>query len=187
MRPEHEHYDTIEQWIRQSLFECSDFLYDRDLFQKELRRIWEQYDVPVESLYSFFRNIQLFHIKKNSHSIKTSMPELLDQLQNGTTILMLARQVNCPPHLLARRIVEATTTLKKKELTAAMRDPTKITADAITHDRWRSLRPILAEQVREAQDHDPLQSQHADKERHIVGIEMEVVLEHCLQEMGMWE
>ena len=48
MRPEHQHYDTIEQWFRKSISEGHDFLFDSQLFDNEMRRMWEAYDVPYE-------------------------------------------------------------------------------------------------------------------------------------------
>lgn len=48
MRPEHHHYDTIEGQLRSSISEGRNFLFDSDLFDQELRRLWDAYDVPYE-------------------------------------------------------------------------------------------------------------------------------------------
>ena len=44
--PEQLHYDTIEKFIQTSIRSGADFLFDKDLFDVELRRLWETYNVP---------------------------------------------------------------------------------------------------------------------------------------------
>jgi hypothetical protein len=48
MRPEHIHYDTVENWLRESIAVGRPFLFSQTLFRHELTRIWETYDVPYE-------------------------------------------------------------------------------------------------------------------------------------------
>jgi len=48
MRPEHIHYNTIEEFLLQSIKSGREFLFDADKFEKELTRLWEQYDVPYQ-------------------------------------------------------------------------------------------------------------------------------------------
>jgi hypothetical protein len=45
---EDEHYDAIEQWIRKSIHEGSDILFDPELFDIELRNKSEEYNFPYE-------------------------------------------------------------------------------------------------------------------------------------------
>lgn len=48
MRPEHLHYDVVEQYLHRSIKEGKAFLFDSQAFEKELRRLWEEYDVPYQ-------------------------------------------------------------------------------------------------------------------------------------------
>lgn len=48
MRPEQQHYDTIEKWLRESIAMGRGFLFDQTMFRRELTRLWETYDVPYE-------------------------------------------------------------------------------------------------------------------------------------------
>ena len=48
VRPEHQHYDTLEKHLRAGVSDGSDYFFDPHLFDKELRRLWETYDVPYE-------------------------------------------------------------------------------------------------------------------------------------------
>lgn len=47
-RPEHEHYVAIEEHLQKCIKEGSDFLFHTKLFEEELRRLWETYDVPYQ-------------------------------------------------------------------------------------------------------------------------------------------
>jgi len=47
-RPEHVHYDLIEEHLQRSIQEGSDFLFDTAKFEAELRRLWEEYNVPYQ-------------------------------------------------------------------------------------------------------------------------------------------
>jgi len=48
MRPEHLHYDVVEQYLQRSIKEGKAFLFDSQAFEKELRRHWEEYNVDVQ-------------------------------------------------------------------------------------------------------------------------------------------
>ena len=53
-RPEHEHYETLEQWIKDSIRKGADFLFDADLFDQELHRIWDDLDIhPHVSVFIY--------------------------------------------------------------------------------------------------------------------------------------
>lgn len=84
---------------------------------------------------------------------------------------------------------------KKKGLAKAMKDPMNElgTMDVIAPEYHASEKKFagqaasstrLAIQVKEAIDSDPMYGPIHDKERHIVGVEYEVVLEHYLLETG---
>jgi hypothetical protein len=49
MRPEHLYYDQIEHWIRGSISAGEEFLFDPDLFRRELKGAWIRYGVPYEA------------------------------------------------------------------------------------------------------------------------------------------
>lgn len=123
---------------------------------------------------------------------------LNEYLQGRRTITELAIQANYPPYLFARYIVEALTNAGKKDLTKAMRDPVKeLTLDLIDAKYQKSERksvehtgasttPRLAAQVQHALGCDPMYGPLHDKERHVVGVEYEVVLEHYLKQTGTY-
>jgi hypothetical protein len=116
---------------------------------------------------------------------------------NGCSIKSLAKKVNYSPYLLARLIVETVAGLKKKTLAKAMRDPQLHlgSIDAIA-DEFRATEtssPVLqgtgttrlAMEVQESIDMDPIYGPLQDKERHLVGVEYEVVLEFDLTSLGL--
>jgi hypothetical protein len=47
-RPEHVHYDALEKHVIRSVEEKREFLFDRDKFDGELRRLEEDFEVPYE-------------------------------------------------------------------------------------------------------------------------------------------
>lgn len=123
------------------------------------------------------------------------MKGTLEQYKKGASILELARAVNYPPHLFARYVVEAVTSLGRKQLAEAMRDGTALKSAEVIVDEFVPSEQVrqpppepgttrLATEVKQAQDADPLHGPRSDKERHVIGIEYEVVLEHYLSEMG---
>ena len=44
--PEQLHYKTIENFFQTSISSGADFLFDKTLFDIELQRLWETYNVP---------------------------------------------------------------------------------------------------------------------------------------------
>lgn len=227
MRPEHTYYDAIEGYLRTSIVSGRDFLFDPQLFDDELRRLWETYDVPCQaravtmlvvnydlcdscqsytashflayyyyyyyqSLQSFIRNLHVAHVKKTAPAIKNALPTLVDEyVQGRATIRELAKKCNYSPYLLARFIVEAVTTFRgKKALADAMRDPLhQLGSLDVIHPNYRSSEAVststrLARQVQDAMHFDPMYGPRHDKERHLVGVEYEVVLEYKLNAMS---
>jgi hypothetical protein len=157
-----------------------------------------------QSLHSFIRNLHVIHVKKTAPAVKESLAVYLDEYKNGRTIKELAKRANFPPYLFSRYVVEAvavTTGLNsKKGLTKAMKDPMNElgTLDKIAPEYHASEKQFagdaasstttrLAIQVKEAIDSDPMYGPQHDKERHIVGVEYEVVLEHYLLETGKFQ
>jgi hypothetical protein len=57
--------------------------------------------------------------------VRRNISQQLSQYEQGVSITQLAQQVNYPPYMLCRSIVEAVVVSKKgkKELTQALRDP----------------------------------------------------------------
>lgn len=165
-----------------------------------------------QSLYSFFRNVHVHHVKKTTPCVRAKMKKSVREYsEHGRSIVDMARSANFPPHLFARYVVEAVTKIVKKKIGEAMRDPTILDSPDVVADeflaseRWirsppppppdssgeassTSLPPPkttrIATEVREAQQSDPMYGPMHDKKSHIVGIEYEVVLEHYLNEMG---
>jgi hypothetical protein len=139
------------------------------------------------------------HVKKTAPAVKESLALYLNEYKNGRTITELAKRANFPPYLFSRYIVEAVAVTagvnKKKGLAKAMKDPLNElgTMDVIAPEYHASEKQFavqsasstrLAVQVQEAIDSDPMYGPIHDKERHIVGVEYEVVLEHYLLETG---
>lgn len=48
MRPEHKHYDEIERLFNERIKNGDAILFDPTLFDKEMTRLWEAYDVPYQ-------------------------------------------------------------------------------------------------------------------------------------------
>jgi hypothetical protein len=152
-----------------------------------------------QSLHSFIRNLHVIHVKKTAPVIKESLAGYLNEYKNGRTITELAKRANFPPYLFSRYVVEAVAVTvginKKKGLAKAMKDPMNElgSMDVIAPEYHASEKKFadqaasstrLAVQVKEAIDSDPMYGPMHDKERHIVGVEYEVVLEHYLLETG---
>jgi hypothetical protein len=143
------------------------------------------------------------HIKRTAFKLKNSLPRYLDQYKKGKSIQDIAKRANYSPYLLARYMVQEMTTLDKKEITNAMKDPmnllgtsdviqSKYRNDALDKAIWstkhqqqqQSKTTRLAQEVRDIIDSDPMYGPMHDKGRHLIGIEYEVVLEHKLQTIG---
>lgn len=59
MRPEHLHYETIEKHLQKCIKNGCDFFFDTKLFDEELTRLWDTYDVPYE-----VRNRIIMHARR---------------------------------------------------------------------------------------------------------------------------
>jgi hypothetical protein len=224
MRQEHLHYAEIESWFQKSVSAGSDFLFDTKLYERELNRLWDKFDVPFEVsgrykresntlsdtsnsivivvyqlLQSFLRNVHVIHVKRQSSAIKKSLGNLADKYMAGSTIVELAKKENFPPYLLARWMVETITSINSKSaLTEAMREPATILDPSVIlpdYEESESVRPSCSSdssipsrislEVQEAINADPMYGPLHDRERHTVGVEFEVVLEHLLSTRGL--
>lgn len=47
-RPEHIHYKTIERFVREGMEKKSDCFFDKDAFEKTIRRLELEYEFPYE-------------------------------------------------------------------------------------------------------------------------------------------
>jgi hypothetical protein len=103
--------------------------------------------------------------------------------------------VNYPPALFARYLVEAATAFGgKKKLATAMRNPSiALKSKNVIVEKYRhseNIRPSqqhttrLSVEVIQAIDADPMNSPKQDKQRHTIGVEYEVILEHFLNKMS---
>jgi hypothetical protein len=127
--------------------------------------------------------------------VKATLPSLVQDYLKGCSIVDLAKKMNYPPYLLARYVVEEVSSLSggRKVLAKAMRDPEHCLGcvDAImevhrfteSSDAFQGT-TRLAQQVEDATKADPLYGPIHDRDRHMVGVEYEVVLEFKLQSMG---
>ena len=162
-----------------------------------------------QSLQSFIRNLHVAHVKKTAPQVKNALASIVDEyVQGRTSIIALARKCNYPPYLLSRFLVEAITKDNlgpggKKVLTDAMRRPLQrlasldviapqyraseqrqATASTTTAKSSATTTTRLAREVQDAMIADPMYGPRHDKERHIVGVEFEVVLEYKLKALS---
>jgi hypothetical protein len=154
----------------------------------------------TQTLLSFVRNLHLIHVKRKAPYVKEFLPShVKDYCEGRSTIKELAIKANYPPYLFARYIVEAVVAnSSKKVLAKIMKDPIgELTLEMIDPLYYEAEKRFieqsadtsttrLALQVQQAVNCDPMYGPYHDKERHIVGIEYEVVLEHYLQQTGTY-
>ena len=191
-------------------------------------------DQNKQSLNSFLRNVHLKRVKKQTYSIKNQINRQIvpAYINKGISILQLSKTYNFPPALLSRSIMDKITTLPKKKLSEAMRDPIgKLNSLDILSDPYRASptsseghchssnkgaannslsagmerenlvmdpfsgqviqysqteEPVtrLAKEVQEAICMDPLYGPRSDRERQIIGMEYEIVLEQIIRSMS---
>ena len=142
------------------------------------------------------RNLHTSHVKKKAPIIKNNLPSIVADYVRGNTIKELALKNNFPPYLLARYVVEVITEENlgrgKTALAEAMRHPLRhLGSMAVIAEKYRASETTttnetttttrLAREVAEAILVDPMYGPRNDKERYMVGIEFEVVLEFKLK------
>jgi len=192
-------YNKVERWCRDQISSGRGILFDPVLFQTELKATSKDFNFPLESLQSFFRNKYVKHIKSNSHKVRDNMQtKYIKEYMLGKSIKDLAEETNFSPALLARRVVEEMTDLGKKGLSSAMKNPLEELGSINTikekyresEERGRKSSSLttkttrLAREVNEAIASDPLCGPATDRERHFIGIEYEIVLERGLKNLG---
>lgn len=117
-------YYRVERWCQDQIRNGSDFLFEPRLFQSTMKEASKDFDFPLESLHSLFRNTYVKHIKTNSRRVQNNLQTvLIEQYLGGKSIKDLAKESNFSPAILARRVVEEMTILGKKKLSAAMKNP----------------------------------------------------------------
>mmetsp|Transcript_32486 Transcript_32486/g.71310 ORF Transcript_32486/g.71310 Transcript_32486/m.71310 type:complete len:388 (+) Transcript_32486:41-1204(+) len=137
--PSNADYDGVEQWCRAVVKAGHPLLFSPTVFTDELDDASVKFNMPVESLHSFLRNIHLIHVKKNSHMLRNNVQAHVEDYVSGNmSILDMARAMNYPPYHVARTIVEHVANLtdgtggavsssrnsgNKKAVTEAMREP----------------------------------------------------------------
>lgn len=142
------------------------------------------------------RNLHVVHVKKTAPTIKNHLSSIIQYvLQGKATILGLSRKWNYPPYLLTRSILEETVDFssfdenKKKALADILRDPyllKNVSLLSMYQSFGLNTCNLLSGQVKEAVDADPMYGIESDRDRHLVGIEYECVLEHYLNSMSKW-
>ena len=150
--------------------------------------------------------MHVHHIKQTAPIVKANLETYgSEYIDNGTSILALAKQANYPPYLFCRFMVEHLTNLKKTDISAAVTNPmqylseknnpsillkhsrqppTTTTTTSQAADSDTTARQRLARDVYEAVTADPLCGPRHDVARRMVGVEFEVVLEQQLSALG---
>jgi hypothetical protein len=138
----------------------------------------------------------LHHVKKAAPRVKSTLKGILQRYGEGQSIVALAWQVNYPPYLLSRFIVEEISRHggNKKSLAATMKHPAaflKTQEDlkqqyAYTEKVATNMEDCtrLAAEVLRAIDCDPMYGPSHDRQRHLIGVEYEVLLEYQLKELS---
>ncbi|GAX09403.1 hypothetical protein FisN_6Lh224 [Fistulifera solaris] len=195
--PEHRHYGTVEKLLRNSVSEGQDFLFDSVKFHEELLNLETKYGFPYDSLVSFLRNLHLHHVKKAAPRVKSTLKGILQRYCEGQSIVDLAWQVNYPPYLLSRFLVEEISRHggNKKSLTATMKHPASfLKTKEDLKQQYEFSEEVgsnmedctrLAAEVLRAIDCDPMYGPSHDRQRHLIGVEYEVLLEYQLKELNI--
>lgn len=89
---------------------------------------------------------------------------LVDQFKAGESLLDIAEWINLSPTMVARRILELYCKWNRKQITEALRDPSRITDERLRED------------VRICIDCDEYSGPHVDRIRNVVGLEYELRL-----------
>lgn len=150
----------------------------------------------LKSLVSFLRNLHLHHVKKSAPKVKAMLKSIVKRYCDGQSIIALASQMNYPPYLLSRFIVEEVS-LKggnKKSLAKTMKDPRTFLKDrsdikekyafSESSEDPKLLYTRLATEVIKAIECDPMYGPPHDRQRHLIGIEYEVLLEYQLNDLS---
>ena len=123
-RKDESDYTKVERWCRDQIWHGSDFIFDPILFEAAIKAASKDFDFPLESLQSLFRNFYVKHIKVTSHTVKESLQtKLIKEYSSGRSIKELAKESNFSPALLARRLVEEMTALGNTKLSTVMKNP----------------------------------------------------------------
>lgn len=150
-----------------------------------------------QTLLSFFRNLYVLHVKKRAPVVQRNIANLVEDYSKGTSLVDIAKKFNFPPFLLARYMVAELTLLPKKSLADAMRDPSKYLGSRdvlssqyrVSEMSWSGMEAfntrIEMETIKAIQT-DPLYGPLHDKERYLVGVEHEVLLEYCLRKLSKY-
>jgi len=193
-------YDDVENWINMVVNSGHDLLFDVETFDHELKEACKKFGFPFESLHSFLSHLHLKHIKKKTFVVRNQIKSfVLPEYDRGTSIQKLAQILNFPPSLLSRIIIENISTLSKKKITEALRDPKKklnsisiiLEEHFISEEKYIKQKDMgngstttrLAKEVYEAVDSDPMYGPRFDLQKHRIGIKYEHILEETLRSM----
>jgi len=209
---EMERYNALVYWCRESISGNKDFLYDTCLFHDAVHAATLDFGYPYESIQSLLRNLHLNHVKNTAYRVKSQSKRHAERYTQGESIMSLAQCNRYPPYLFARAIVEEITNFRgRKGLTDAMRDPMgklghnsavleayqeseqvesipgHTGVDTLCNHYSNTMSPVtrLAAEVLDVIKRDPMYGPTHDAERSRVGIEYEIILEQCLQAMGI--
>lgn len=155
-----------------------------------------------QSLVSFLRNLHLHHVKRAAPRVKSSLKSIVKRYCEGQSIVTIATQVNYPPYLLTRFVVEEISVNggNKKSLAAMMKQPATFLqtksdlkekyaySEAATTNSVpkKDCTTRLAAEVIHAIACDPMYGPSHDRQRHLIGVEYEVLLEFQLNELSKY-
>lgn len=199
-------YDGIVQWCQDAIDENKDFLYDVKLFDQAMHDASVRYQIQPTSLNSLMRNTHVWHVKITTRHVKAALSKqnpgsmVHDYIHKGKSLWQIAKSLRYPPYLVARNMLEVLTTIPRKSLTDAMRDPVAklgnttvvlrpeyIASESFAgpprdYDAVDTTR--LAREVLHVLAMDPMYGPTHDAARHSIGVEYERLLEELLDKIG---
>lgn len=198
-------YDGIVQWCQDAIDENKDFLYDVTLFDQAMHDASVRYQIQPTSLNSLLRNTHVWHVKITTRHVKAALssskqnPAVVhDYSHKGKSLWQIAKSLRYPPYLVARNMLEVLTTIPRKGLTDAMRDPVAKLGTTVLLLRPEYIAsessfegPLqyaaetrLAREVLHVLAMDPMYGPTHDAARHTIGVKYERLLEELLDKIG---
>mmetsp|Transcript_47133 Transcript_47133/g.69833 ORF Transcript_47133/g.69833 Transcript_47133/m.69833 type:complete len:339 (-) Transcript_47133:564-1580(-) len=194
-------YEAAEKWCRSILVSGKELSLDEHnhpLLDEMLAKAAVDIGYPFESLHSFLRNRHIIHVKRKSTQFRHSAESHIQNYRSGKSIVQLAKELSYPPYLVARLVVEhlaydGKLRGNKKGITEAMRDPVGKLGRNVCSSGTHNDVPIkehqclsrLQVEVLEAIGADPFYGPEHDRDRRMIGLEFEAMLEQTLSSMNI--
>jgi len=193
METDHSLYNKIETLLQKLVLEGY-ICCDKAIFDAEMKKIHQRYRVDLKAIESFARNTCVTYVKRTTPSVRRRLPQLVEKFVNGQISLqLLSREVNYPPFLLTRMLLEVLTICNTpKQLRTILLDPSQILDDrTLLRPEFRLLfvdndKPIsdIVQEIRDILVMDPMYGPESDLKRFLVGVEYEVLLMSELDKLG---